>query len=42
MADEDALRTEATELLRRLVSCDTSNPPGREIQAVAVLEDFLG
>jgi acetylornithine deacetylase/succinyl-diaminopimelate desuccinylase-like protein len=35
------LRAEATELLRRLVACDTSNPPGREVQAAAVLEDYL-
>src|SRR3954465_3898068 len=28
-------------LLRRLVACDTSNPPGRETQAVAILEDYL-
>jgi len=38
---ETDLRTEASELLRRLVACDTSNPPGRETQAVAVLEDYL-
>src|SRR3954467_12423997 len=25
-----SLRTEVTELLRRLIACDTSNPPGRE------------
>jgi acetylornithine deacetylase/succinyl-diaminopimelate desuccinylase-like protein len=41
MPDEAALRTEARELLRRLVLCDTSNPPGDEAQAVAVLEDYL-
>jgi len=35
------VRTEVTELLRRLVACDTSNPPGREVQAAAVLEDYL-
>jgi acetylornithine deacetylase/succinyl-diaminopimelate desuccinylase-like protein len=35
------LRAEATELLRRLVACDTSNPPGREVQAAAVVEDYL-
>src|SRR4051812_7668405 len=38
---ETDLRAEASELLRRLVACDTSNPPGRETQAVAVLEDYL-
>jgi acetylornithine deacetylase/succinyl-diaminopimelate desuccinylase-like protein len=32
---------EAVELLRRLIACDTSNPPGRETQAVAVIEDFF-
>ncbi len=36
------LREQARELLRRLLLCDTSNPPGREAQVVAVLEDFLG
>src|SRR4051794_4907029 len=35
------LRTEAVELLRRLVACDTSNPPGRETQAAAILEEYL-
>jgi acetylornithine deacetylase/succinyl-diaminopimelate desuccinylase-like protein len=35
------LRAEVSGLLRRLVACDTSNPPGRETQAVAVLEDYL-
>src|SRR3954468_679907 len=32
---------EATRLLQRLIACDTSNPPGREVQAVAVLEHYL-
>src|SRR3954451_9091310 len=36
------MRDEVTELLRRLVACDTSNPPGREAQAAAILEDYLG
>src|SRR5206468_7162853 len=31
----------ATRLLQRLIACDTSNPPGREVQAVAVLEHYL-
>jgi acetylornithine deacetylase/succinyl-diaminopimelate desuccinylase-like protein len=35
------LRGEAAGLLRRLVTCDTSNPPGREAQAAAVVEDHL-
>src|SRR4051812_12905129 len=36
------MRDEVTQLLRRLVTCDTSNPPGREAQAAAILEDYLG
>jgi acetylornithine deacetylase/succinyl-diaminopimelate desuccinylase-like protein len=32
---------EAAELLRRLVACDTSNPPGREAAAAAIVEDVL-
>src|SRR3954471_23736925 len=35
------VRGEAVELLRRLVACDTSNPPGAEAQAAAILEDYL-
>src|SRR3954464_431228 len=34
-------RSEVVDLLRRLVACDTSNPPGREAQAVAIVEDYL-
>src|SRR4051812_36193512 len=34
-------RAEVTALLQRLVACDTSNPPGHEAQAAAVLEDYL-
>jgi acetylornithine deacetylase/succinyl-diaminopimelate desuccinylase-like protein len=30
-----------TDLLRRLVTCDTSNPPGRETRAAAIVEDYL-
>src|SRR4051812_9762921 len=37
-----ALRDEVVALLRRLVACDTSNPPGRETQAAAILEEHLG
>src|SRR5947208_13261715 len=37
----DRPRDEVTQLLRRLVACDTSNPPGREAQAAAILEDYL-
>jgi acetylornithine deacetylase/succinyl-diaminopimelate desuccinylase-like protein len=33
--------SEVAELLRRLIACDTSNPPGREAQAAAIVEDFL-
>jgi acetylornithine deacetylase/succinyl-diaminopimelate desuccinylase-like protein len=40
MAD-DSLREEVTALLRLLVACDTSNPPGREAQAAAILEGYL-
>src|SRR3954447_11142724 len=40
--DEDAMRAEVTQLLQRLVACDTSNPPGREVQVVAILEAYLG
>jgi acetylornithine deacetylase/succinyl-diaminopimelate desuccinylase-like protein len=36
------VRAEVTQLLQRLVACDTSNPPGREAQAAAILEDYLG
>src|SRR3954449_7695614 len=35
------LRDEACDLLKRLVACDTSNPPGRETQAAAILENYL-
>jgi acetylornithine deacetylase/succinyl-diaminopimelate desuccinylase-like protein len=38
---ETQLTQEATSLLQRLIACDTSNPPGREVQAVAVLEHYL-
>src|SRR3954453_3507294 len=38
---EPELRGEEVELLRRLVACDTSNPPGRETAAVAILEEYL-
>src|SRR4051812_6323439 len=37
-----ALGREACDLLRRLIVCDTSNPPGNEAQAVAILDDYLG
>src|SRR4051794_20345546 len=36
------MRDEVTTLLQRLIACDTSNPPGREAQAAAILEDYLG
>jgi acetylornithine deacetylase/succinyl-diaminopimelate desuccinylase-like protein len=41
MAEARHLRDEAVELLRLLVACDTSNPPGREVQAAAVVEEHL-
>src|SRR4051794_17913964 len=31
---------EAVRLLRRLITCDTSNPPGREAQAAAIVEEY--
>src|SRR3982750_4665376 len=37
----DRPRDEVTQLLRRLVPCDTSTPPGREAQAAAILEAYL-
>src|SRR3954447_3899643 len=37
----DDLRDEATQLRRRLIACDTSNPPGNEAQAASVLEEYL-
>src|SRR3954451_7775726 len=35
------LRNEVCDLLKRLIACDTSNPPGRETQAAAILEEYL-
>src|SRR3954452_19456720 len=35
------LRDEVCDLLKRLIACDTSNPPGRETQAAAILEEYL-
>src|SRR3954465_9951285 len=35
------LRHETCDLLKRLVACDTSNPPGHETQAAAILEEYL-
>src|SRR4051794_21589372 len=37
----DPLREEVSTLLRRLIACDTSNPPGRETQAAAIVEEVL-
>src|SRR4051794_8044924 len=37
----DALREEARDLLRRLITCDTSNPPGAEAQAIGIVQDYL-
>jgi acetylornithine deacetylase/succinyl-diaminopimelate desuccinylase-like protein len=39
--DVDALRDEATELLRALLRVDTSNPPGRETSAAWLVRDYL-
>src|SRR4051812_34507673 len=35
------MRADAVTLLRRLVACNTSNPPGNEAQAAAILEELL-
>ncbi|MCW2928526.1 MAG: hypothetical protein JWM86_2494 [Thermoleophilia bacterium] len=35
------LRREVVDLLRALVRCDTSNPPGHEAQAAAIIEDHV-
>src|SRR3954449_4323287 len=35
------MREEVVALLQPLIACDTSNPPGREAQAAAVLESYL-
>lgn len=34
------MRDDVVPLLRRLVACDTSNPPGNEAQAAAIVEDY--
>jgi acetylornithine deacetylase/succinyl-diaminopimelate desuccinylase-like protein len=39
--DVEALRDEATELLRALLRIDTSNPPGRETPAAELLREYL-
>ena len=41
MTDGTGLRREVVALLQRLVACDTSNPPGREVQAAAVVEGYF-
>src|SRR3954451_23377070 len=38
---EHDIRDEGVALLRRLIACDTSNPPGNETQAAAILEEYL-
>ncbi|MCW2955748.1 MAG: hypothetical protein JWO69_617 [Thermoleophilia bacterium] len=35
------LRDEAVALLRQLITCDTSNPPGRETSAAAIIEAYV-
>jgi acetylornithine deacetylase/succinyl-diaminopimelate desuccinylase-like protein len=37
----DGAPAEAVALLQRLVACDSSNPPGNETQAIAILEEFF-
>src|SRR3954471_20600667 len=37
----DAVHEDAKTLLQGLIACDTSNPPGREAQAAAILEAYL-
>jgi acetylornithine deacetylase/succinyl-diaminopimelate desuccinylase-like protein len=34
--------SEVAELARRLIACNTSNPPGEEAQAAAIVEQYLG
>src|SRR3954469_19218823 len=41
MPERASTREEVTTLLQRLIGCDTSNPPGREAQAAAILEAYL-
>ena len=36
-----ALRDEVTDLLQRLIRVDTTNPPGNETAAAALLRDYL-
>jgi acetylornithine deacetylase/succinyl-diaminopimelate desuccinylase-like protein len=38
---EHDIRDDVVALLRRLIACDTSNPPGNETQAAAILEEYL-
>jgi acetylornithine deacetylase/succinyl-diaminopimelate desuccinylase-like protein len=38
---EHDIRDEVVTLLRRLIACDTSNPPGNETQAAAIVEEYL-
>jgi acetylornithine deacetylase/succinyl-diaminopimelate desuccinylase-like protein len=38
---EHDVRDEVVALLRRLIACDTSNPPGNETQAAAIVEEYL-
>ena len=38
---DEALAGEVGGLLRRLIACDTSNPPGNETHALALLEEYL-
>ncbi len=39
--DDDAIRSEVTEVLRALIRIDTSNPPGNETPAATFLKSYL-
>src|SRR3954465_9133062 len=41
MPERPSAGGEVKTLLQRLIGCDTSNPPGREAQAAAILESYL-
>jgi acetylornithine deacetylase/succinyl-diaminopimelate desuccinylase-like protein len=41
MPNDHDLRGDVVALLRRLIACDTSNPPGNETHAAAILEEYL-
>ena len=39
--DDDAIRSEVTEVLRALIRIDTTNPPGNETPAATFLKSYL-